>query len=485
MKNNTDKKEKLHEGHRKRLSAKLRAYGPGVLEDHELLEVLLYSVIPYKDTNPIAKRLIHEFGALDKVFSQKRSELMKISGVGERTAELILLARDVGAFLSPTEKRKIVLDDEESVGKYAVEHFSDENVYKTGIILFDNKMRVLDTLTLFELDYGSAGVRPKAFIDAAINCGAAVAVTVHNHPHGPLFPTPQDRQTNNLIHGCLEMIGVYHIEHYVVCGNGYIGESQRSWECKFSESPDLKAFFRGRERGEAVIAKHKLVSDGEGFKRYKIDYSKELNQALYSSSEEYLAALLSFFAKGKDEKQLSQSLLKRFGSLSAIVGLRLDTLPSDCGIGVNELLKLKVVAYLFSRSKTRGFCIGKTHTREETGEYFSALTLGASDEEIHAIFLDRECRVIATEHMGFGTVNASTLAPRKILEAALRYEAAKIILAHNHPSGEAIPSENDIITTANIANAHFSLGIELIAHYIVAPGEYSVIDCKRLFNVNE
>ena len=366
-----------------------------------------------------------------------------------------------------------------------MEHFSDESVYKTGIILFDSKMRVLDTATLFELDYGSAGVRPKAFIDAAINCGASAAITVHNHPHGPLFLTPQDKQTHTMIKSYLEAVGVYHIEHYVVCGNGYIGASKRSWECKFSESPDLKEFFRGREQGDVVIERHKLVDGGEKFHRYSIDYPESVKGASYSGCEEYLAALLSFFAKGKDARQLSQSLIKRFGSLSAIIELRLDTLPSDCEISASELLQLKLVAYLFARSRTRSFCFGQIHSKEEIGEYFSALTLGESDEQVYALFLDRENRAKATEQIGSGTVNASVFVPRKILELALRYGAEKIILAHNHPSGEATPSENDIVNTATIADAHFSLGIKVIAHYIVAPGEYSVIDCEKLFNANE
>ena len=88
-------------------------------------------------------------------------------------------------------------------------------------------------------------------------------------------------------------------------------------------------------------------------------------------------------------------------------------------------------------------------------------------EEVHAAFLDVKLRLIASECIYKGTLNRSLFEPREIFSNALRYNAAFIILAHNHPSGSAVPSEADIASTLRIDKCGKLMGIMLFDHIIV------------------
>ena len=93
--------DNVHQGHRQRMRAKLYTHGDRIFDTYELLEMLLYYVIPYKDTNPISKRLLERFGSLDGVLSARKNELAEIDGIGERAAGLISAVGELGGS-SPT-----------------------------------------------------------------------------------------------------------------------------------------------------------------------------------------------------------------------------------------------------------------------------------------------------------------------------------------------------------------------------------------------
>ena len=83
--------DRIHEGHRKRMRSKVLAHGKQIFDTYELLEMLLYTVVPYKDTNPISKRLLAAFDNLDGVFFANREDLIKVNGIGERAADFLKL----------------------------------------------------------------------------------------------------------------------------------------------------------------------------------------------------------------------------------------------------------------------------------------------------------------------------------------------------------------------------------------------------------
>ena len=172
---------RIHEGHRQRMRSKLLTHGQRIFDTYELLEMLLYHVIPYKDTNPISKRLLAAFSGLDGVLSADKDELVKCSGIGARTAELIqavgALPNVLGAEFESADNN--IFQSDEQIGKYLVDYFANRMDYAVVAMIFDNNMRLLDVKELYNLDYCSAGIKPKAFIDAAISLHASVILMAY------------------------------------------------------------------------------------------------------------------------------------------------------------------------------------------------------------------------------------------------------------------------------------------------------------------
>ncbi len=213
----------IHKGHRSRMRSKLKQHGPRIFDTYELLEMLLYYCIPYKDTNPIAKRLLAAFGSLDGVLSAPPEELALVDGIGIKCAEFINRVGNIFAEENRSyEAAGKIFDDYYVVGDYLVDHFR-ENESKICIMLFDNAMRLIKLKDIPGHKFGSAAVRPKYFIDAVLETDASIAILAHVNEHGPLFPTESDMATGRMLREELRAIGVVIAEQYVICGNKYIG----------------------------------------------------------------------------------------------------------------------------------------------------------------------------------------------------------------------------------------------------------------------
>ena len=188
------------------------------------------------------------------------------------------------------------------------------------------------------------------------------------------------------------------------------------------------------------------------------------------------------YSLGEKSYECIERLVGRFGSFATVLSSREDELCTVGDMSRNAAILLKLVAYLNSRRMTDAFKLGAHHTELELREYIAALFLGSSVESVYALLLDDECRVQSVQHISDGTVNSSDVVPRKILECARRARSTKIILAHNHPKGSVTPSKDDIMTTGRLFTLFASVGVRLLAHYIVADGEVGLIDSEMLYN---
>ena len=235
----------IHNGHRGRMYEKLATFGNEVFHTYELLEMLLYSVVPYKDTNPVSKRLLKAFGDLDGVFSAEKSELMQVEGVGERVADFIIGAAELMAQISAEEESPKIYDDYTALGEYLVEYFGNTDKYSVALLLLDNSMRIISARTVSNGDFGSGTVLAKDFIKLAISENASAAVIAHTHPFGPLHPTPQDFEVNKFVKDELGCVGVLLVEHYVICGSNYVGFMERP-QTRVSQHPSLVNFYKSK-----------------------------------------------------------------------------------------------------------------------------------------------------------------------------------------------------------------------------------------------
>ena len=192
--------------------------------------------------------------------------------------------------------------------------------------------------------------------------------------------------------------------------------------------------------------------------------------------------LLSYPLGDEKSKECVNRLFERYGSLATILSASEEELCRVGGVNMNIALLIKLVAYVNSRRVTERFEFGRVNTELELREYIASLFLGVSVESVYVILLSDDGRTLHAEHISDGTINASDVFPRKILECAKKRKANNVIIAHNHPKGTASPSKDDIITTSRLVNMFASVGVTLRAHYIVSDGEVGRIEANMLYN---
>lgn len=245
---NLNEDKDIHDGHRARMREKLARHGSRIFDTYELLEMLLYHVIPYKDTNPVAKRLLMTFGSLDGVFSATKDELVQVSGVGERAAELILTVGDMlyEGELARDNRAEYVFDNYCNTGTTLVGYFEENEGLTVTALMLDGTMRLLTKVDIYNTAFGSAGIKVKPFIDAAIRSGATAVIIATKHEHGALYPTESDHATLMMIASSLGAVGVRVAEHYIVSGTSFVGVAERMIIRLESDSPAFTRFLDSR-----------------------------------------------------------------------------------------------------------------------------------------------------------------------------------------------------------------------------------------------
>jgi len=183
---------------------------------------------------------------------------------------------------------------------------------------------------------------------------------------------------------------------------------------------------------------------------------------------EILELLLTFTIPRRDTKKIAKKLLADYGTVSAVINAPIDELFSTKGITQRS-------AALFSLVKDAAtFCLNErceekpiiTH-RGDIEKYLRFNFGHSRDEYIVVIFLDSGNRIIGTEEAGHGTVNRCAIYPRNIMAAAFKCGASSFILAHNHPSGTAEPSEEDWKTTDRLVTAGKCVDVPMLDHIII------------------
>ena len=227
---------------------KLENHGERVFQTYELLEMLLYYVVPYKNTNPTAKELLLHFGDVDSLFNAEKEELCRVEGVGERIAELISGVGDFGRslFSEVREQEENPFLNYKSTGKFLAEYFGSSEEIKISLVLFNNRMERILISDLYSVDYSSAKVKADVFVDLAVSSRASVAIIAHNHPFGPLYPTVGDIETNKMIEDALNRVGVSLLEHFIISGSSYVG-FMNHLNTAFSQTPEIEGFLSSKD----------------------------------------------------------------------------------------------------------------------------------------------------------------------------------------------------------------------------------------------
>ena len=186
-----------------------------------------------------------------------------------------------------------------------------------------------------------------------------------------------------------------------------------------------------------------------------------------------LELLLFYAIPQKDTNPIAHRLLDRFGSLAQVLEATPEELEKVPGIGDNAAtlvtLTTALARYYMVNRTAQSMVLAST---EQCGDYLLPYFIGRRNETVFILCLDAKCKVLGCKEVGEGSVNSASVPIRRIVELALGMNATTVVLAHNHPSGLALPSGDDVQTTRRLAAALDGVDITLADHIIVADDDY-------------
>jgi DNA repair protein RadC len=199
------------------------------------------------------------------------------------------------------------------------------------------------------------------------------------------------------------------------------------------------------------------------------------------SQRELLAIILRSGAEGASALQLADMLLQRFGSLHGLALAGLDELQQIHGIGPVKAIEIKAALELGRRLSLSVPDARPIVRQPADAAQLLMLSMGLLEqEEVHTLLLDTRNRVIGKPMVYRGSLNAVDMRISEIFRDAVRSNAAAIIVAHNHPSGDPTPSAEDISATRALTQAGKLLSIELLDHIIIVHNGYTSLKERGL-----
>ena len=199
-----------------------------------------------------------------------------------------------------------------------------------------------------------------------------------------------------------------------------------------------------------------------------------LDQGLDGFTDIQVLELLLFYAiPRRDTNPIAHELLRKFGSVRQVLEAPIQRLTEVDYVTENAAVLLKLAPAVL-----RYYQVDKVReemplvTIQACGDYLKHFFLGRKNETVFLLCLDAKCKVLACREVGEGSVNSANVPIRRVVEIALSEGASTVVLAHNHPSGIAIPSGEDIATTRRLYAALSTVDVVLADHIVVADDDY-------------
>ncbi len=209
-----------------------------------------------------------------------------------------------------------------------------------------------------------------------------------------------------------------------------------------------------------------------------------LKEGLSSFNQINALELLLFYCIPKqDTNEIAHRLLDRFGSFDKVVDAPIEELMEVKGIGHHCATFLKLIAhahryYQVSRSESEKIL----NRVEDYGAYLKNYLEDLTRETLFVLCMDAKCKVLCCEKVGEGGINSANVPVRQIVEIALKAGASTVVLAHNHPSGIALPSAEDVHTTHQLGRILRDVDVTLLDHIIVADKEFVSLMHSNLYD---
>jgi DNA repair protein RadC len=191
------------------------------------------------------------------------------------------------------------------------------------------------------------------------------------------------------------------------------------------------------------------------------------------SAQELLALVIGRGIPKKSVMNIAQELLVKFGNVKAISQATIEELSQIKGIGLAKAAQIKACFELGKREELEPEL--KNFNIKDPESVVKAIRASIKDkakEHFKLILLNPRNKIIGISTISIGTLNASLVHPREVFKDAIMHTAASVVLAHNHPSGDPEPSEDDIKITKKIVDSGQILGIEVLDHIVIGKNTF-------------
>ena len=212
-----------HAGHRERVRQRFLKLGADAFEDYELLELVLHMVIPQKDTKPLAKALLKEFGSFSGVFSASQARLAAIKGLGPTTVARLKVIQAVAARFGRDgiDHDKPILSSWNQLIDYCRSQMAFESIEQFRILFLDKKNRLIADEVQQTGTVDHTPVYPREVIKRVLELSATAIILVHNHPSGDPSPSSADVRMTREIADIAKPLGIVLHDHIIVGKSGH------------------------------------------------------------------------------------------------------------------------------------------------------------------------------------------------------------------------------------------------------------------------
>lgn len=195
---------------------------------------------------------------------------------------------------------------------------------------------------------------------------------------------------------------------------------------------------------------------------------------------ELISLILSYGGKGLSALEIAQKLIGESGSVKNLLRQSVQNLVKNRFLGIVKAARICAVREIVNRYKNDAYSKIKISKPADAYNILKSDIYGKEKEHLFLITLNSRNLIIRKELLSVGTVNETLMHPREIIKSAVAVNAVSIILAHNHPSGEPYPSDEDIAITKTVFNACKTVGIKMIDHLIVCDSSFTSMRSQNL-----
>lgn len=219
----------VHKGHRQKVRQRYLANGLEGEPAHNVLELLLFYAIPYKDTNPIAHALIDRFGSLSGVLRASIPELSSVKGMGENAAILLHLVLDVyKAYADDLLQSADTLETAEQMVNFMRPRFINTVDEKVYVLCFGANGKLLAVRKVAQGDLVGARFDMRVIAAVVLETNAQNVVLLHNHPNGIASPSGSDIETTKQLYAFLDTMHAHLVNHIIVTEDGYYSMADKT-----------------------------------------------------------------------------------------------------------------------------------------------------------------------------------------------------------------------------------------------------------------